>query len=342
MIIGKARRPVSSRIVPYRIVPSSVAETLPERCEDVAEPLHEGLLIEHLDGQHDQDDHGKWAAARGSSGAGAGDPGSTGALVARFGTKTSRRIFGIAKADQTAENVGNASDRFGKARETITSWEKGVDLEKSRMYYSPTGDGRSLADMRTTLLTLTSQREQSGIYDPTKGSVDEQISLLKSELDPIEAEVKALQRASYGAQLLGDALLASYQDEKALWQDFVSSSQPFSSWVMHPDQPDVPVAGAKGFLRTDSAGVPYELDMTLFGSVNIVEGAGTAVMADWLVFAAENNVPMTIVRPVEDATMWYKNFGFTEAEDGGDTMTMDAESIKDWVAEYKKGKGEAK
>lgn len=342
MIIGKARRPVSSRTVPYRIVPSSVAETLPDRCDDVAEPLHEGLLLEHLEGQHDQDDHGKWAAARAASGEGAGDPGSTGALVAKFGTKTSRRIFDVSKENRTPENLGNTRSRYADALETVASWEKGVDLEKSRLYHDPTGDGRSLADMRTALLTLTSQREQSGIYDPTKGSVDEQITALKSELDPIEADAKALQRASYGAQLLQDALVASFGDERALWDDFVSSSQPFSSWVMHPDQPNVPVAGAKGFLRTDGEGVPYELDMTLFGSVNIVEGAGTAVMADWLVFAAENNVPMQIVRPVEDATMWYKNFGFTEAEDGGDILVMDAETVKNWVANYKKGKGETK
>ena len=339
MIIGKARRPVSSRIVPYRIVPSSVAETLPERCEDVAEPLHEGLLIEHLEGQHDQDSHGAWAKG-GGSGIGAGDPTITGKLATKFGVTTVRRPFAT-KNGPLLDGKGGVSNpteadalraKWQSSFDKVSEWSKTLrEVEEGR--YT---ENARIGELRTQVLTLMSKGEQSGLYDPTKGTVEQQIATLKDELRPLEEEQKMIIRASSGAGLLADAMFAARQDESYYKEG--SDSVPFSSFIMHPDMPNVPVAGGKGTLRMTD-GVPYELDMSLFGSANMVAGAGSVIMADFLEYAAENNVPMVLIRPVGDAKMWYKNFGFTEADDGGDTMSMSAERVKAWVADYKKAKG---
>jgi len=338
MIIGKARRPVSSRTVPYRIVPSSVAETLPDRCEDVAEPLHEGLLLEHLEGQHDQSTHGSWAAAGGGMGGGQGDAGTTGALVARFDVKTVRRPYKHPESDPYGDVIGGLHDQYEKATAKISRWQKGLANEQNELLRN--GDGtKSVEALRTDVLTLMSQRERSGLYDPAKGTVDEQVASMRAVLDPIETEVRMLSRAAYGASLLQDAMLESWKDEK--YANLMDLAQPFSSFIMHPDMPDVPVAGGHGYLRMFD-GKPDMLEMSHFGSTNIVDGAGTAIMADFLEYAADNGVGMQLIRPVSDAVAWYTRFGFDYNGDSMKTMEMSADQVKEWVANYKKGKGETK
>jgi len=340
MIIGKARRPVSSRTVPYRIVPSSVAETLPDRCDDVAEPLHEGLLLEHLEGQHDQDDHGKWAAARAAmTGSSPGDAVRVGKLAAKFGTKTTRRPF--AKPSSDPQEAFKVRGKYEDAKDQMKRWEKGIRVEMDGI--ASGNGGTPLADLRLNLLTLMSRREQSGLYDPAKGSVDEQIAAMKTELDPIEAEYKVLKRAFHGAGLLMDAWNGSFADETDSYAAVSGRAEPFSSFVMHPDMPDAPVAGAKGFLYSNAeTGEPEALHMTLFGSVNMVEGAGTVVMADFLTYAAEKGVRVVIVSPTSDAKSWYAGFGFEEAGGSSDTMILNDLDVKDWAAAYKAAQGETK
>jgi hypothetical protein len=333
MIIGKARRPVSSRIVPYRIVPSSVAETLPDRCDDVAEPLHEGLLIEHLEGQHDQDDHGKWAAARAAmTGSSPGDAVRVGKLVAKFGTKTTRRPF--AKPSSDPQEAFKMRGKHLDAEDQMKRWQKGLAVERDAV---ANGNGDTpLADLRLNLLTLMSRREQSGLYDPSKGSVDDQIATMKTELDPIESNYKMLVRAENGLSLLKDAWNGSFSDETDSNAAISERAEPFSSFVMHPDMPDVPVAGAKGFLYSNAeTGEPEALHMTLFGSVNMVEGAGTVVMADFLTYAAEKGVRVVITHPTSDAKSWYEGFGFAESGGSSNSMILNDLDVKDWVAAYK-------
>ena len=339
MIIGSGSRPVSSRTVSYRLVPSSVATPLQDRCDDVAEPLHEGLLIEHLEGQHDQSSHGSWAKA-GGGGSGGGDPAVVGKLAAKFGVTTVRRPFAT-KGGPLLDGKGGVANPL-EADALRAKWQSSFDkvhewgtalrqLEEDRY-----PENSRLGDLRTQLTNLQMSGEKSQLYDPANGTLAQHIIAVEEQIAPLQAERLAIIRASAGAGLLADAMFAARQDESYYKEG--GDSQPFSSFVMHPDMPNVPVAGAKGTLRMTD-GVPYELDMSLFGSANMVAGSGSVVMADFLEHAADNNVPMTLIHPVGDAKMWYKNFGFTEADDGSDTMSMSAESIKSWVAAYRKARG---
>jgi hypothetical protein len=146
----------------------------------------------------------------------------------------------------------------------------------------------------------------------------EKIKVLEESNAPA-SEREAVNRARMGAVVMADGYSA-VQHTNHSWQTFeiTDSASGRVAAAGFGDLYDV-ADGGKAF------GLRY------LGSVGAVPGAGSAIMAESMKFAAENNVEYRIIKPLEDAVDWYRAFGF-EGDDRG--LIMSADKVKDWVSKF--------